>query len=66
MTTKQAYEHYKKITQKSRRTKDIRFPSFIIIAIIAVIIASQGVVEACLTVMVAALFSLAFLAGDKR
>lgn len=64
MTTKERYELMQECGK--RRTRDLRFPSFVLMALIAVLVASQGFVEAYLTVLLTCFVVLAYLIGEKR
>ena len=62
MTTKERYELMR--GNGGKRTKDLRLPSYIALAVIAV--ASQGIMEAYLTLLLTCLVVIVFLIGEKR
>lgn len=64
MTTKELYEAMR--NGGGKRTRDIRLPSIIALAVVAALVASQGIVEAYLTVLLTALVALVALVGEKR
>lgn len=64
MTTKKRYEPMR--GNGGKRTKDLRLPSYVALAVIAVGVASQGIVEAYLTLLLACLVAIVFLVGEKR
>jgi hypothetical protein len=64
MTTKERYKMMKE--HGGKRTRDLRAPSFIALAIIAVAVASQGLAEAYLTVLLSCLVAIVVLIGEKR
>lgn len=63
MTTKERYEMMKNCGRK--KTKDLRIPSFIALALIAAIIASRGIMEAYLTLLLVLLVAIVYLIGEK-
>lgn len=64
MTTKKRYELMR--VNEGKRTKDLRLPSYIALAVIAVAVASQGIMEAYLTLLLTCLVVIVFLIGEKR
>lgn len=64
MTTKERYELMR--GNEGKRTKDLRLPSYIALAVIAVAVASQGIMEAYLTLLLTCLVAIVFLIGEKR
>lgn len=64
MTTKERYELMR--GNRGKRTKDLRLPSYIALAVIAVAVASQGIMEAYLTLLLTCLVVIVFLIGEKR
>lgn len=64
MTTKERYELMR--GNEGKRTKDLRLPSYIALAVIAVAVASQGIMEAYLTLLTTCLVVIVFLIGEKR
>jgi hypothetical protein len=64
MTTKERYELMR--GNEGKRTKDLRLPSYIALAVIAVAVASQGIMEAYLTLLITCLVVIVFLIGEKR
>lgn len=64
MTTKERYELMR--GNEGKRTKDLRLPSYIALAVIAVAVASQGIMEAYLTLLLTCLVVIVFLIGEKR
>lgn len=64
MTTKERYELMR--GNGGKRTKDPRLPSYIALAVIAVAVASQGIMEAYLTLLLTCLVAIVFLIGEKR
>lgn len=64
MTTKKRYELMR--GNEGKRTKDLRLPSYIALAVIAVAVASQGIMEAYLTLLITCLVVIVFLIGEKR
>lgn len=64
MTTKERYELMR--GNGGKRTKDLRLPSYIALAVIAAAVASQGIMEAYLTLLLACLVAIVFLIGEKR
>lgn len=64
MTIKERYELMR--WNEGKRTKDLRLPSYIALAVIAVAVASQGIMEAYLTLLITCLVVIVFLIGEKR
>lgn len=65
MTTKERYELMRN-SGGGKRTRDLRAPSYAFLVVIAVIVASQGIAEAYLTVLTACLVAFVLLIGEKR
>lgn len=64
MTTKERCELMR--GNGGKRTKDLRLPSCIALAVIAVAVASQGIMEDYLTLLLTCLVVIVFLIGEKR
>ena len=64
MATKERYELMR--GNGGKRTKDLRLPSYIALAVIAAAVASQGIMEAYLTLLLTCLVVIVFLIGEKR
>lgn len=64
MTTKERYELMR--GNEGKRTKGPRLLSYIALAVIAVAVASQGIMEAYLTLLITCLVVIVFLIGEKR